>query len=79
MVKNTPANAGDSGGMGSNPGLRRYSGVGNGNPLLYFCLEDSMNRVTWWATVLRVTESDTTEWLGTRTHMYIHICVLIYF
>ena len=35
-----------------------------------FCLEDSMNRVTWWATVLRVTESDTTGWLGTHTYTY---------
>ena len=48
MVKNPPANAGDS---GSNPGLGRSPGEGNGNPLQYSCLEDSMDRGAWWATV----------------------------
>ena len=43
-----------------------------------FCLEDSMNRVTWWATVLRVTESDTTEWLGTHTHICIYTYVYLF-
>ena len=38
-------NAGDS---GSIPGLGRSSGVGNGNPLQYFCLENSMDRGAWW-------------------------------
>ena len=32
-------------------------GEGHGNPLQYFCLENSMDRVTWWATVHRVTKS----------------------
>ena len=48
MVKNLPANAGD---MGSIPGLGRSPGEGNGNPLQYFCLENSMDRGAWWATV----------------------------
>ena len=29
----------------------RSSGEGNGNPLRYFCLENPMDRGTWWATV----------------------------
>ena len=33
------------------PGLRRFSGEGNGNPLQYSCLENPMGRGTWWATV----------------------------
>ena len=43
MVENPPANAGDTRDMGSIPGSRRSPGVGNGNPLQYSCLEDSMN------------------------------------
>ena len=37
VVKNLPANAGDAGDTGSIPGLGRYPGVGNGNPLQYSC------------------------------------------
>ena len=44
MVKNLPANAGDTGDLDLIPGLERPSGVGNGNPLQYSCLENSMNR-----------------------------------
>ena len=51
MVKNPPANAGDAGDMGSIPGLGRSSGEGNGNPLQYSCLENSMDRGAWQATV----------------------------
>ena len=58
VVKNLPSNAGD---MHLIPGLGRSPGVGNGNSLQYSCLEDSMGRGTWWATVHRATESDTTE------------------
>ena len=43
-------------------GLERSPGVGNGNPLQYSCLENSMDRRTWRATVPGVTkELDTTE------------------
>ena len=48
MVKNIPANAGD---VGSIPGSGRSSGVGNGNTLQYSCLETSVDRGAWWATV----------------------------
>ena len=41
-------NAGDP---GSVPGSDRSPGEGNGNPLEYSCLENSMDRGTWWATV----------------------------
>ena len=33
------------------PGLRRCSEEGNGNPLQYSCLENSMNKGTWWTIV----------------------------
>ena len=36
-----------------------YLGVGYGNPLQYFCLENSMDRGAWWAAVHRVTKSRT--------------------
>ena len=40
MVKNLPANAGDTGEAGLIPGLGRSPGEGNGNPLQYSCLEN---------------------------------------
>ena len=48
MIKNPPANSED---MGLSPGSGRYPGVGNGNPLQYSCLENSIDRGVWWATV----------------------------
>ena len=42
MVKNLPANAGDTGDVGSIPGSGRSPGEGNGNPLQYSCLENPM-------------------------------------
>ena len=40
MVKNSPANAGETGDMGLIAGLGRSPGGGNGNPLQYPCLEN---------------------------------------
>ena len=57
MVKNLPANAGDTGDAGSLPGSGRSPGVGNGNPLQYSCLEKPMDRGAWRATVRGVTKS----------------------
>ena len=48
MVKNLPANAKD---VGLIPGLGRYPGGENGNPLQHSCLGNSMDRLAWWATI----------------------------
>ena len=55
MVKNLPANAGDK---SSPPGLGRSPGGVTDNPLQYSCLENSMDRGAWQATVYEVAESD---------------------
>ena len=57
MVKNPPANAGDTREVGSIPGSGRSPGIGNGNPLQYSCLENSMDRGAWWAMVHGVIQS----------------------
>jgi len=44
------------GDTGSVPGSGRSPGRGNGNPLQYSCLENSMDRGTWWAAVQGVTK-----------------------
>ena len=54
MLKNPPANAGDT---GSIPESGRSPGGENGNPLQYSCLENPMDRGACWATVHRVTKS----------------------
>ena len=50
MVKNPPANAGDVRDRGSIPGLERFPGEGNGNPVQYSYLENPMDRGAWCAT-----------------------------
>ena len=59
VVKNLPANAGDARDTGSIPGSGRSPRVGNGNPLQYSCLENSMDRGAWRATIHGVTKSQT--------------------
>ena len=59
MVKNTPANAGDSEGLSWIPGSGRSPGVGNGNPLQYSCLGNPMDRGAWRAAGLGVVKSGT--------------------
>ena len=54
--KESTSNAGD---LGSVPGSGRSPGAGNGNPLQYSCLENSMDRRAWRATVHGVTKSQT--------------------
>ena len=63
MVKNLPANAGDTGSVlksGKFPGGR------NGNPLQYSCPENSMDRGAWQSAVHRVSKSQTR--LSTNAH-----------
>ena len=57
VVKNLPAPEGDTRNTSSIPGLGRFPGEGNGNPLQYLCLENPMNRGAWRALVRRVTKS----------------------
>ena len=54
LLQESACNAGD---LGSIPGSGRSPGEGNGNPLQYSCLENPMDRGTWWATVHGVTKS----------------------
>ena len=65
VVKNPPANAGNTGDTCSMPGSERFPGVGNGNPLQHPCLESSMDKRAWRATVHGVTKSQAQ--LGTHT------------
>ena len=57
VVKNPPANAGDTGDVGSIPRSGRSPGGGHGNPLQYSCPENPMDKGAWWAAVHRVTKS----------------------
>ena len=57
MVKNLPANEGDVRDTVSIPGSGRSLDEGMGNPLQYPCLENSMDRGAWQATVHRVAKS----------------------
>ena len=57
MVKNPPGSEGDARDTGLSPGSGRSSGVGNGNPFQYSCLEYSTDRIVWWATDHGVTET----------------------
>ena len=61
VVKNPPANVGDTRDTGLIPGSERSAGGGHGNPLQYCSLENPMDRGAGWATVHGVAESDTTE------------------
>ena len=47
MVKNPPSSTGDAGDSGVVPLLGRFPGGGNGNPLQYICLGESMDRGAW--------------------------------
>ena len=69
VVKNLPANRRNTRDVGLILGFGRYPGEGNGNTLQYSCLENSMDRGAWWATVcgggkLRVI----------HTHTHTHTC-----
>ena len=57
--KELPASTGDIRDAGSIPGSGRSPGGKHGNPLQYVCLENCMDRRAWWATVQRVSKSQT--------------------
>ena len=59
MVKEPPASVGDLRDVGLIPGLGRSPGERNGNPLQYSCLVHPTEGGAWWATVRRVTKSQT--------------------
>ena len=56
------------------PGSGRFPGEGNGNPLQYSGLENSVDRGTWWATVHGVAESITTEQLSLSEKTMVQDC-----
>ena len=75
MVKDTPANAGDT---GSIPGSERFPGEGNGNSLTSSCLRNPMDRGAWWAIVHGVTkELDMTKRLYNDNSWLISVCEFI--
>ena len=67
LVKESACKAGDPGLI---PGSGRSPGEGNDNPLQYTCLENSMDRGTWWATVYGIAKG--------VTFAFIHIHMLIW-
>ena len=71
--KGSTCNAGDA---GSIPGLGISPGEGDSYLLQYSCLENSVDRGAWWATVHGIAESDTTEQL-THTQSCTHLSRLI--
>ena len=60
MIKNLPTNEGDVRDTGLTSGSGRFPGGGHGSPFPYSCLENSMDRGAWKATVHGVTKSQTT-------------------
>ena len=68
MVKNSPANAGDTGDAGSIPGSGIFPGEGNGNPLQQSCLGKPVDRGALCATVHGVAKC----WTGLRTHTLLY-------
>ena len=69
MVKNLPANAGDTGSISE---LGKSPGEGNGNPLEYSCLGNPMDRGTWQAVVHGLQESDMTYQLNNNECKYVY-------
>ena len=68
--RESACNAGD---LGSIPGSGRSPGQGNGTPLQYSCLKNSMDRGAWWAVVHGVANA-AHNWVA-NTHILIIICL----
>ena len=66
VVKNLPAKAADTRNLGLISESGRSPSEGNGHPLQYSCLGNSMDRGTWQLQSIGCKESDTTEIMGTR-------------
>jgi len=71
VVKNPPANVGDTRGMGWIPGSGRSPGKGHGKLLQYSCLENCTDSGAWWVTVHRAAKSQT--WLNNWAHILVNI------
>ena len=72
MFKNLFTNSRESRNVGSIPGLGRFPGERNGNPLLYFCLGNPMDRGAWQAIIHGVAKglnSESTTYCGTLGRM----------
>ena len=74
MVNNLPSNAGYTRDTDSIPGSGRSPGIGNGNPLQYSCLENSMDRGVWQATVYGVAKNgiQLSMHVGAHAHTHTH-------
>ena len=77
MVNNPSANARDIRDACSIPGSGRSPGGGHDNPLQYSCLENSMDRGAWWATVGRVGKSGHNR--NNLTHIHAEIGCLSWY
>ena len=74
VVKNLPANAGDTRDACSIPRLGRFPGEGHGNPHQYSCLDNPMDRGAWQATVYRVAQSQTRlKWLSIGQYSIVYM------
>ena len=72
--KESACSARDEKDLGSIPWSGRSPGVGHGNPLQYYCLENSMDRGAWWATVYRFVKSQTqVKQLSTQASFMLHV------
>ena len=71
--KASACNVGDP---GSIPGLGRSPGEGNGNPLQYSCLENSMDGEAWWAIVYGISKSRTR--LSDFTSLHFNLILIFY-
>ena len=73
-VSDGKASVCDEGDLGSIPGSRRSPGEGNGSPIQYSCLENSMDGGAWWATVHGVAKSQTRLSYFTSLHFTLLLC-----
>ena len=79
VIKNVPANAGETGDLALILGSGRSPGRGNGSPLQYSCQDNLMDRGAWQATVHGVAKSQTqlsTHYLTNFFHM-LSICICL--